>query len=166
MKRLIGSIVVLAGAFSSSLLFAQGWCWGWGPECISSTSQDTGGVIDEAPSYTPPTVITLPDSWGAIAQSPTTGLWAKASKQVSKQASKQLALQNCASTGASDCKVLVTYKNTCIGWVASSTVAQYAHNPDLNVLRKQLFDGCSKASNGEQCKVVYEECMYDHLYHP
>ena len=86
MKRLIGSIVVLAGAFSSSLLFAQGWCWGWGPECISSTSQDTGGVIDEAPSYTPPTVITLPDSWGAIAQSPTTGLWAKASKQVSKQA--------------------------------------------------------------------------------
>ena len=75
MKRFIGVFIVLVGVFSSDLLFAQGWCWGWSPECISSTSQDTGGAIDETPSYTPPVVITLPDSWGRWQKVQKQGQW-------------------------------------------------------------------------------------------
>ena len=80
-KKLILSMGFLVGVSVGGSVFAQGWCWGWGPECISSTSQDTGGSIDETPSYTPPTVITLPDSWGAVA------LGSKAIGISSKQAS-------------------------------------------------------------------------------
>ena len=156
MKRLIGLVVVLAGVFSSGLLFAQGWCWGWGPECISSTSQDTGGVIDEVPSYTPPTVITLPDSWGAIAVG--TGSMGVASKQTSKQTSKLLALQNCASTGVTDCKVVDVYKNTC-AVIVDGRIRSYMVHPNLSKARQEALDDCTKASNGQQCKVVYEECM-------
>ena len=159
MKRFIGAFIVLIGVFGSGLLFAQGWCWGWSPECISSTSQDTGGAIDETPSYTPPVVITLPDSWGALAESAKTGAMGVASKKASKQESKKAALQNCALKGASDCKVLMTYKNTCVGIAASSSGGKYAHNPNISVLRQQLLSDCSKDSNGEQCKIVYEECM-------
>ena len=53
----------------------------------------------------------------------------------------------------------MTYKNTCVGIAASSSGGKYAHNPNVNVLRQQLLSDCSKDSNGEQCKIVYEECM-------
>ena len=38
-------------------------------------------------TYIPPKVITLPDSWGALAESAKTGAMGVASKQASKQAS-------------------------------------------------------------------------------
>ena len=48
------------------------------------------GYSGGTPTYTPPTVITLPDSWGALAESAATGAMGVASKQASKQASNQL----------------------------------------------------------------------------
>ena len=118
-----------------------------------------GTLGSDNSAYIPPKVITLPDSWGALAESAKTGAMGVASKKASKQESKKAALQNCALKGASDCKVLMTYKNTCVGIAASSSGGKYAHNPNISVLRQQLLSDCSKDSNGEQCKIVYEECM-------
>ena len=42
---------------------------------------------------------------------------------------------------------------------SGSKTGQYAYNPDLNALRKQVLDACSNVNAGGQCKVVYEECM-------
>ena len=50
-----------------------------GPIESSGWYGNNGG--DSAPVYIPPTVITLPDSWGALAQSATTKAMGVASKQ-------------------------------------------------------------------------------------
>ena len=122
------------------------------------------GYSGGTPTYIPPTVITLPDSWGAIAVgSSSAGM---ASKQTSKQTSKQLALQHCASGGASDCKVLEVYKNTCVVVADGVANRNYVTNPDVNQARQTALSGCKANNNGQACKIVYEECMYDHLYHP
>ena len=76
---------------------AMAWCGGDGtPDCsatyynmIDQTSpyyQGGGGGYSGPIITPPPEMITLPDSWGAIAQSATTKAVGVASKQASKQA--------------------------------------------------------------------------------
>ena len=42
----------------------------------------------------------------------------------------------------------------------------YAFQPDISKARQEALSGCKPNNNGQACKIVYEECMYDHLYHP
>ena len=163
-KSLVSNLLCVMGACLSaeSMACTPGQGPAGDPNCrgpIESSGWYGNNGGDSAPVYIPPTVITLPDSWGALAQSATTKAMGVASKQASKQASKLLALQNCASNGASDCKVLITYKNTCVAIAQNVATASYGHNPNISILREQLLKGCSDSSNGERCKIVYEECM-------
>ena len=135
---------------------AMAWCGGDGtPDCsatyyhmIDQTSpyyQGGGGGYSGPIVTQPPKIVILPDSWGAFAQSPTTGLWGAASKQA--------ALQNCIATGANDCKVLEVYKNTCI----VLTNISLATDPNLQKARQVAMSRCSR--DNKECRIVYEECM-------
>ena len=53
----------------------------------------------------------------------------------------------------------MTYKNTCVAIAQNAATASYGHNPNISILREQWLKGCSDSSNGERCKIVYEECM-------
>ena len=93
-KALVLGIGLLVGVLFNHQAMA---CYDGSPECaaiyynmIDQTSpyyQGGGGGYSGPIITPPPEMITLPDSWGAIAQSATTNAVGVASKQASKQAS-------------------------------------------------------------------------------
>ena len=160
-KALVLGVGLLVGVFFNHQ--AMAWCGGDGtPDCsatyynmIDQTSPyyQGGGGGYSGPIITPPPEMIMPDSWGAFADgSKGTGI---ASKQASKQASEQVALQNCASTGATDCKISEVYKNTCIVMTNKS----YMIHPKLSEARKEAMRGCHILGKGARCYIRYEECM-------
>ena len=95
--------------------------------------------------------MSMPDSWGAFAYgSKGTVILIK---QSSKQASEQDALQNCASTGATDCKISEVYKNTCIVMTNKS----YMIHPKLSEARKEAMRGCNILVKVSLCYIRYIE---------
>ena len=94
-KALVLGVGLLVGVFFNHQ--AMAWCGGDGtPDCsatyyhmIDQTSpyyQGGGGGYSGPIVTQPPKIVILPDSWGAFAQSSTTGLWGAASKQASRPA--------------------------------------------------------------------------------
>ena len=84
-RKLVLGLGLLVGVFATTPLFAQGWCWDWSQGCLPAVNQAGSGSNDGGGGggYIPPTVITLPDSWGAVANDPTTGNTISVSKQAS-----------------------------------------------------------------------------------
>ncbi|MDV2451203.1 hypothetical protein GGR79_002241 [Xanthomonas arboricola] len=96
-------------------------------------------------------------TWGAIANSSSTGEAGSAVGKLSEEEAERAALRQCAVGGARDCKVQLTYKNQCSALVSSDSESFFQASP-TEIRATSLAKKSCKASNSGSCKVVYSEC--------
>ena len=116
-----------------------------------------GGGVNTG-NTAPPPVIQKPSSYGAVAWDEKRGLYGSASKQASKQAAIDMALQRCNS---SNCEIMMEYANQCTAvayglekggtyfWQFSSGLTQ---SKAVRVATAK----CSKRA--KNCKILLSEC--------
>ncbi|WP_456361848.1 DUF4189 domain-containing protein [Xanthomonas arboricola] len=96
-------------------------------------------------------------TWGAIANSSSTGEAGTTVGKLSENEARQAALRQCAVGGAADCKVKLTYQNQCSALVSSSSQTFFQASPTearaINLAQKS----CEESDSGS-CKVMYSEC--------
>jgi len=102
------------------------------------------------------------DTWGAIAESPSTELIGAGKNQSSRARAEREALRKCSSEGARDCKVLVAYKNQCAAMLAPTVAGNGSHTgagrgPTLNEAIGAAKQACVDGRGG-QCRVLYTDC--------
>ncbi|WP_115000859.1 DUF4189 domain-containing protein [Xanthomonas campestris] len=97
-------------------------------------------------------------TWGAVAQSPNgdTGLSAGF---LSKGDASRDALSKCATWGAADCRVIVTYRNQCVASVNpvdGGAGGAIANASSVENATKIAGKSCEKS--GRACKLTFSEC--------
>ena len=131
-----------------------------GGNCI----QHPPGLIPHAclpqPDNTaPPPVIQKPSSYGAVAENKKTGLIVGASKQASKQASIDTALQKC--DDLDNCAIAVEYSNQCVVATYGRQLngqywVDYGFGLTKTKAEKSGIMKCSKRA--KNCKILLSEC--------
>jgi len=101
-------------------------------------------------------------TWGAIASSDATADAGVATGRPSKENAEQFALADCGRRGASDCRVIYTYRNQCVAWLVPNSQggasrAGLASAKDSAEARKFAQQSCVD-TGGWACQVAYEDC--------
>ena len=104
----------------------------------------------------PKPIIQKPSSYGAVAENKKTGLIGTSSKQSTKQASTELALQRCGN----GCEITMTYANQCMAYAYGTTkkgtgVSLWNGLTQSKAERKALLE-CNK--HAKNCKILLSEC--------
>ncbi|WP_082925799.1 DUF4189 domain-containing protein [Xanthomonas nasturtii] len=123
------------------------------PQCGS----DSGTSRGDAPAPPPRPTGEWIKTWGAIANSSTTGGAGTTVGKLSENEARQAALRQCAAGGATDCKVKLTYQNQCSALVSSSSETFFQASPTETRAINLATKSCEK-SDGGLCKVMYSEC--------
>nr|WP_312250030.1 DUF4189 domain-containing protein [Stenotrophomonas geniculata] len=98
-------------------------------------------------------------TWGAIATGGQ-GDTGVSKQKFSKREAEQEALSQCATWGATNCQVKLTYHNQCVAIAspqASQTGAFFASAAEVGDAKEDAMAGCGK-KGGVQCKVMYSAC--------
>lgn len=158
------AFLLLALLSSATVAYAEGRC---PPGQYPVGGQGVGGCAPipssngSAGQSGPVTIGRWIKTWGAIATAPSSGdMGASVGKRSKKEAAEE-ALMRCASHGAKDCRVGISYKNQCVayadpepgsnGTVSASVAASKEQASDL------VLSHCAKRGGG-QCKVLYTDC--------
>ena len=102
-------------------------------------------------------------TWGGgIASSNATADAGVASGRPSKESAEQMALADCSRRGASDCRVIFTYRNQCVAWLVPNSQggasrAGLASAKEPAEARKLAQQSCVD-TDGKSCQVAYEDC--------
>lgn len=101
-------------------------------------------------------------TWGAIASSDATADAGVATGRSSKENAEQMALADCGRRGASDCRVIYSYRNQCVAWLVPNSQdgasrAGIASAKNSTEARKFAQQSCVD-TGGRACQVVYEDC--------
>ena len=120
---------------------------------------DGYGPPPPANNTAPPPVIQKPSSYGAVASNSVTGLVGTASKQASKQASIDLAMQRCGS----GCELRTWYANQCMAYVHGKLITSpYSGRSYIHMgLTKKKAESSALAecrTEAKNCKVFLSEC--------
>ncbi|WP_367346244.1 DUF4189 domain-containing protein [Stenotrophomonas bentonitica] len=113
-----------------------------------------GGSGDQAPVPTGRWIKT----WGAVASSGSGDAGASKGKFSKSEASKD-AIAQCAQWGATDCKVTLTYKNSCVAVIQGQKGlgGKVSTAADEQTAIERATDQC-KESGSASCKVLYSAC--------
>jgi len=96
-------------------------------------------------------------TWGAIATSSSGGGGAS-SQQPSRQAAEELALQNCKTSGAANCKVEFSYENQCVALAyPPGKGGQVSTAANVDDAKARALQRCNGRQEGE-CKIAIAEC--------
>jgi hypothetical protein len=107
----------------------------------------------------PPPVIQKPSSYGAVAQDNKMGYVGTASKQASKQASINLAIQKC---GTDNCEIIMEYANQCMAYAYGQPLKGFKSKSFIEVgltkkaAEKSALSACRKGAR--DCKIFVSEC--------
>ncbi|MGE8238117.1 MAG: DUF4189 domain-containing protein [Stenotrophomonas indicatrix] len=98
-------------------------------------------------------------TWGAMAigRGGDTGV---SKGKDSKREAETVALAQCATWGADDCKVMLAYENQCAAIAtpkASNTGSSFAGGPTVQSASDAAMKSCTK-EGGLQCEIVYSDC--------
>ena len=121
---------------------------GYGPPPLVNTGSNTP----------PPPVIQKPSSYGAVAWNLKKGSYGSASKQASKQAAIDLAMQRC---GDASCEVATWYANQCVAVsYGVQSNKKYLWQSSLGLTKakaeRQALKDC--AADAKNCKILLSEC--------
>ena len=97
-------------------------------------------------------------TWGSIATSPS-GKGGVSSGRLSKEEAEDVALQNCKSTGAEQCRIDFTYKNQCVAAVypVNGVGGMFLTAATIDEAVSNAKSKCEASAKGE-CKVAISEC--------
>ena len=131
-----------------------------GGNCIQHPpGQIPRACLPQPDNTAPPPVIQKPSSYGAVASNSVTGLVGTASKQASKQASIDLAMQRCGS----GCELRTWYANQCMAYVHGKLITSpYSGRSYIHMgLTKKKAESSALAecrTEAKNCKVFLSEC--------
>ena len=118
---------------------------------------DGYGPPPPANNTAPPPVIQKPSSYGAVAWDLKKSLLGRASKQASKQAAIDMAIEKC---GDASCKVATWYSNQCValsyGLYRKEYVWQVSTGLTQTEAEQVSLRDCNKTA--KNCKVSFSEC--------
>ena len=126
-----------------------------GGSCQYHPSGSLPACAQDQPTNPKP-VVKKPSSYGAVAENKKTGLIGTSSKQSTKQASTELALQRCGN----GCEITMTYANQCMAYAYGTTkkgtgVSLWNGLTQSKAERKALLE-CNK--HAKNCKILLSEC--------
>ena len=107
----------------------------------------------------PPPVIQKPSSYGAVALDNKMGYVGTASKQASKQASINLAIQKC---GTDNCEIVMEYANQCMAYAYGQPLKGFKSKSFIEngltkkTAEKNALAACHKGAR--DCKIFVSEC--------
>lgn len=151
------SLVIIA--LTPSIVFAEGRCppgqYPIGGEGVGGCAPiAAGGSGDASPQPTGRWIKT----WGAIATS-TSGDAGVSKDRLTKAEAVKESVERCASWGATDCKVSLTYKNQCVASVSADKGKGTRMNTGATIegAIERATQDCKK-SGSSNCKVAYSAC--------
>ncbi len=166
MRYFVGMLAVLA-SFWSSPVAAEGNCpsgfYPIGGQGVSGCAPIPGaGSVSsqqQLPSPPPQPTGRWHKTWGAVAmgEKGDTGV---AKQKYSREEAEQEALSQCATWGARNCVVKISYENQCVAIAsptASQTGAHIARDGSIAKAGAVALSGCKK-QGGFGCEVMYSEC--------
>lgn len=95
------------------------------------------------------------DRWGAVAVDKSTGDAGTIEGQESEAKAQKKALSDCSSTGAQNCKVILTYHNQCAAVAFSNGGTGIARAPTSPQAEQLAMESCG---GGSTCQIVYSKC--------
>jgi len=165
--RFTFSLLVLVTSCWSSTVMAEGNCpsgfYPIGGQGVSGCAPIPGaGSVSsqqQLPSPPPQPTGRWHKTWGAVAmgEKGDTGV---AKQKYSREEAEQEALSQCATWGARNCVVKISYENQCVAIAsptASQTGAHIARDGSIAKAGAVALSGCKK-QGGVGCKVMYSEC--------
>ena len=118
---------------------------------------DGYGPPPPANNTAPPPVIQKPSSYGAVAWDLKKSLLGRASKQASKQAAIDMAIEKC---GDASCKVATWYSNQCVALSYGLDRKEYVWQVSTGLTQTEAEQvshrDCNKTA--KNCKVSFSEC--------
>ena len=118
---------------------------------------DGYGPPPPANNTAPPPVIQKPSSYGAVAWDLKKSLLGRASKQASKQAAIDMAIEKC---GDASCKVKTWYSNQCVALSYGLDRKEYVWQVSTGLTQTEAeqvsLRDCNKTA--KNCKVSFSEC--------
>ena len=115
-----------------------------------------GGGVNTG-NTAPPPVIQKPSSYGAVAWDLKKSLLGRASKQASKQAAIDMAIEKC---GDASCKVATWYSNQCVALSYGLDRKEYVWQVSTGLTQTEAeqvsLRDCNKTA--KNCKVSFSEC--------
>ncbi|QWT22454.1 DUF4189 domain-containing protein [Bacillus sp. NP157] len=96
--------------------------------------------------------------WGAVVSDQATGNTGVAEGQRSKDDAVDSAMKDCKSDGSRNCRVVESFRNTCVAVAAARRYSGSAVNTDLGKARAKAMNECSKG--GTSCTIIYSACSY------
>lgn len=103
-------------------------------------------------------------TWGAISMAPN-GASGTATGKLKKADATNAALSDCKATGASNCRVVFSYKNQCVAAaIATSGFSdtQFSTAAELHVADARAIQDCTDRG-GRGCEVIYHACSDPYL---
>ena len=115
-----------------------------------------GGGVNTG-NTAPPPVIQKPSSYGAVAWDLKKSLLGRASKQASKQAAIDMAIEKC---GDASCKVATWYSNQCVALSYGLYRKEYVWQVSTGLTQKKAEQATLRDCNktAKNCKVSFSEC--------
>ena len=169
---LLLSLLLLLCAFSA---LAEGNCprgyypiggkgvQGCAPIPSGTRAPAQSGYSYSGPIYSETANSHLEDSWGALAFSASSGTLGDAVNEYSKELAEQAALERCAAKGATDCKLMAHYANSCIAVAVAtapaglnlSAIGMDDHRPNAE---REAAQNCIKGG-AKKCRMFYNNCV-------
>lgn len=162
MARLLSVLLAVMGCVPFGAAIAEGNCpAGMYPIGGQGVSGCAPIPTSKAPAAANPEIIWV-SRWGAVAvDREAVGL---STDFPDEQGATTAALNRCVERGGSKCKVLTTYRNTCIAAAVSMRDGKYVPGrfamqtgPDVQAIQASAVELCSK-DNGTDCEVAYTNC--------
>jgi hypothetical protein len=156
MARLAACLAVLflLGYSDSWAQCAPGVPSAGNPACIPP-DQPSSPYYQGGKTPAPPPPAVWSDRWGAVAVDESTGDAGTVENRENKTDAENQALSDCASTGAQNCKVILTYHNQCAAVAFSPAGSGVARAPTSTQAEQLAIKSCG---NGSACQIVYSKC--------
>lgn len=105
----------------------------------------------------------LEDSWGALAFSASRGALGDAVNEYTKELAEEAALKRCAARGATDCKLMAHYANSCIAVAiatepAGLSLSAIGMDKYPNNAEREAAQNCIKGG-AKKCRMFYNNCV-------
>jgi len=164
--RIVRFATIPVFCFAAFLAYAEGGCpagmypiGGQGVQGCAPIPGASGSTSQQLPALPPRPTGQWHKTWGAMAigRGGDTGV---SKGRDSKREAEEVALAQCATWGADDCKVMLAYENQCAAIATpkgSSTGSSFAGGPTVESASETAMKSC-REEGGMQCEIVYSDC--------
>ncbi|HBS57497.1 MAG TPA: hypothetical protein DEA38_17460 [Stenotrophomonas sp.] len=164
--KILAVALLLVAVMCARTAHAEGGCppgmypiGGQGVQGCAPIPGASGSASQQLPAPPPRPMGKWHKTWGAMAMGKGGDTGVSKGKD-SKREAEKVALAQCATWGADDCKVMLSYENQCAAIATpkgSNTGSFFGGGPTVENASNFSIKGCKEAG-GVRCEIVYSDC--------